>query len=504
MKTFRRILIANRGEIAVRIIRTLRDMGIESVAIYSDADRLSAHVAMADYAIHLSGVSSSDTYLNIPAILSCIQESHADAVHPGYGFLSENSDFAEAVAKHTQAQFIGPSVEAIRLMGDKLAAKKLMQAHKIPILPGSFGEIQNLQEVEQLAKELGYPIILKASAGGGGRGIRFIHSKADIAEAYESCRREAQAYFGNPSLFCERYIQNPRHIEFQVLFDRFGHGVHLFERDCTIQRRHQKLFEEAPSRYLNSKQREHFGALAVKAASLVQYSGVGTVEFICESPEQVYFMEMNTRIQVEHPITEQITGIDLIKEQILVAAGHKLTHQQADIPLRGWSMEARINAEDPLQNFAPSPGKITHLQLPMGPHVRVDTHLYPGYEVPSAYDSLLAKVIVWGHTREEAIERLKRSLREFDLSGIQTSIKFHEALLQDEDFLKGQFSTNFVELKKSEFLHRMNSQSSLEPELAAVLASVSLTLAFADSQTLPDADNNQFWIHKARAEACRE
>jgi acetyl-CoA carboxylase biotin carboxylase subunit len=503
MKYFRRVLIANRGEIAVRIIRTLRDMGIQSVAVYSDADAQSLHVAMADYAIRLPGVTSAETYLQIPLLIQAINESQADAVHPGYGFLSENADFAEQIYRQTKAKFIGPSPQAIRSMGDKLTAKKVMQEQHIPVVPGSDGPIQSLQEVESLASKIGFPVILKASAGGGGRGIRIVYQKEELKEAFEACTREAQAYFGNPSVFCERYVANPRHIEFQVLCDEHGKGVHLFERDCSIQRRAQKLFEEAPSSYLNEEQRVKFGAIAVKAAAAVGYAGVGTVEFICESPERVYFMEMNTRIQVEHPVTELITGVDLIKEQIKVAMGQPLTLTQDSLKIHGWSMEARINAEDPLKGFAPSPGYVERLRLPSGPHVRVDSHLYQGYEIPAYYDSMVAKVIVWGQTREEARQRMLRSLKEVQISGVTTTVRFHEALLNHPQFSSGDFSTTFIEEKKQELQLRMTHGTPTEEGLAALLTSSALMVHAGTQVAASEPSKESFWLQQARQEGLR-
>lgn len=508
-KTFRRVLIANRGEIAIRIIRTLRDMGIQSVAVYSEADADSLHVSMADYALCLPGTSSADTYLNIPLLLSCIRESGADAVHPGYGFLSENADFADAIAKQTQAKFIGPGEKAIRVMGDKVSAKKLLRAHQIPLVPGSHGPLQDYLEFEEMAREFGFPLILKASAGGGGRGIRIVHEASEMRAAFEACQREAQSYFGNPALFCERFIQDPRHIEVQVLFDEWGHGVHLFERDCSLQRRQQKIFEEAPSLYLDETKRQRLGELAVKIASLVDYSGVGTVEFICESPEKIYFMEMNTRIQVEHPVTEMITGLDLIEEQIRVASGQRLRWAQKEIHRKGWCLEARINAEDPLLDFAPSPGRVTHLRLPSGPHVRVDSHLYSGYAIPSFYDSMLAKVIVWGSDRDEAVRRLRRALREFELGGLACTVKFHEALLSHPDFLEGNFSTGFLENKKQELLSLMKSSPveslksegmDTEEDLLAALSAVILMQSF-ENESSNGMNKPVLWGKKARMES---
>ncbi len=471
---FKRVLVANRGEIAVRIIRTLRDLGIESVAIYSDSDCDSLHVALADYAIALNGQDSSDTYLNISKIIACAHESHADAVHPGYGFLAENANFAEALAK-TSIKFIGPSPFAIRTMGDKVGARKLMQQSGVPIVPGSKDSLADLAELEELVRQIGFPVILKAAGGGGGRGMRIVHEASELKEAFESCRREAELAFANPAVFCERYLQNPRHIEFQILCDKYGQGVHLFERECSIQRRHQKLFEEAPSHFLNAEQREYYGKIAVKAAQAVQYQGTGTIEFIGEDPDQLYFMEMNTRIQVEHTVTEMITGLDIVAEQIKIAKGQRLTYQQKDLTFRGWSLEARINAEDPTKGFLPYSGRITELKVPSGPHVRIDSHLYQGCVIPPHYDSLLMKLIVWGPTRLEALARMRRCLQELVIKGIPTTIAFHEALLAHKDFIKGDFSTAFLEKEKDYFSKRLhNHAGDLPVELAALLAGLVL------------------------------
>ena len=473
---FKRVLVANRGEIAIRIMRTLKDMGLESVAVYSDIDRDSLHVSLADYAIRLEGQNSVDTYLNIPKLIHCIRESYADAVHPGYGFLAENAKFAEAVEKETKAKFIGPSPHAIQAMGDKIGARKLMKEKGIATVPGCDYALETLSELDSVVQKIGYPIILKAAGGGGGRGMRIVSRKEDLQEAFESCRREAGAAFANPAVFCERYLQNPRHIEFQILFDRKGQGVHLFERECSVQRRHQKLFEEAPSVFLNEEQRQRYGAVALEAARAVNYEGTGTIEFIGENPDQLYFMEMNTRIQVEHTVTEQITGIDIVSEQIRIAAGEPLRYKQKDIRLNGWSMEARINAEDPVKGFIPQSGRITRMHLPTGPHVRVDTHLYVGYEVPQNYDSMLMKLISYGQTRDEAAARMRRILQELLIEGVMTTAPFHEALLQNKDFLNGKFTTAFLEKEKEFFEERLRFHPGKVPmDISALLAGL-LTL----------------------------
>lgn len=464
----KRVLVANRGEIALRIIRTLREMGIESVALFSDADAKSTHVRLADYAYHLPGVTSQETYLQIPKVIRAIQDSGADGVHPGYGFLSENAHFAEAIACETRAKFIGPSPKAIELMGDKVQARNLVQAAGVPVVPGVTHGLDSVEDLRGFIQAVGYPVILKAACGGGGRGMRVLRSDGDVAPAYEACRREALAYFGDDKIFCERYIDKPRHIEVQVLFDEHGHGVHLFERDCSIQRRHQKLFEEAPSAFLNHEQRMRLGELAVKVASAVNYAGAGTIEFICESPEKVYFMEMNTRIQVEHPVTEMITGVDLIREQIRVASGEPLGFGQKDISLKGWAMEARINAEDPKNDFAPGPGVVSRLRLPSGPFCRVDSHLYQGYEIPQYYDSMVAKLIVWAPDRNVARSRMLRALSEMELAGVPSTIGFHEALLGHPNFQNSTFDTGFLARESEYFQKTLQGVDHLTPELAMV------------------------------------
>lgn len=474
-RKFKRVLIANRGEIALRVIRSCRDLGLETVAVYSDADSESLHRYQADFAVRLPGNLSSETYLNIPALMAAIKSSGADAVHPGYGFLSENSEFAAAVF-NAGVVFIGPGPESMEQMGNKIEARNLMIAAGVPVVPGAKEPLADAAALRKLAKEIGYPLILKAAGGGGGRGMRVVRSDDELASSFEACKREAVAYFGNPDVFCERYIEFPRHIEFQVMFDSHGNGVHLFERDCSIQRRHQKLIEEAPSTFLNDQQRAEIGARAIAAARTTGYVGAGTIEFICESPDKIYFMEMNTRIQVEHPVTEMITGIDLIATQIKVAMGEPLPFKQEDIKINGWSFEARINTEDALRNFAPGPGTVTHLRLPQGPFVRVDSHLYPGYTIPEHYDSMVAKVITWGRDRDEAMARLKRALSEMRMEGVPTTAAFHEALLANEDFRAGRFTTRFLEENEPKLKDYMSKLTSAEPELFAA-AGAALGLA---------------------------
>ena len=503
-RPIKRILIANRGEIAVRIIRAAKDLGVETVALYSDADQFSLHVKLADFAVNLPGNTPTETYLNIPAIVAAIKVSKADAVHPGYGFLSENADFADAVTA-AGAKFIGPSSKAMRLMGDKVEAKRLMKQHKVPCVPGSENPLKDVDDLKKHALEVGFPMILKAAAGGGGRGMRVVRKMDELAEAFAACTREATSYFGNPAVFCERYIENPRHIEVQVLFDEHGHGVHLFERDCSVQRRHQKLIEEAPSKFLNAEQRAEIGRRAVVAAKAAGYASAGTIEFICESPERVYFMEMNTRIQVEHTVSEEISNMDLVRWQILIACGEPLTIKQEEIPLRGWAIEVRINAEDPAKGFLPGPGRVNQVRFPAGPGVRLDTHLYPGYEIPQFYDSMVAKLIVWGPSRDIAIERMLRALSEFEIDGVPTTAKFHEAVLRHPIFREGTMNTGFVEQQAEYFKEIFGRVSSEYSDHAALLAAI---LAVED-QTKANAPRLQptataarsLWHERARLES---
>ncbi len=441
---FSKILIANRGEIALRIIRACREMGIRTVAVYSEADRDSLHVRFADEAICIGKAQSSTSYLNIPAIISAAEITDVEAIHPGYGFLAENAHFAE-VCESCQIKFIGPTPENIRLMGDKMEARTTMHKIGLPIVPGSPGVIKNKEEAIKVARKIGYPVIIKASAGGGGKGMRVCHNEITLVTSFMTAQAEAEANFGNANVYIEKYVENPRHIEIQIMSDKHGHYIHLGERDCSIQRRHQKLLEESPSCAVDSKTRKKLGDLAVKAIKSVNYVGAGTIEFLMDSQHNVYFMEMNTRIQVEHPVTETVTGIDLIKEQIHVAAGGKLHYRQDDIKVKGVAIECRINAEDYENNFMPCPGKVEMLNLPGGPGVRVDTHIYPGYVIPQYYDSLVAKIITYGKDREEAIKIMHRALSEFYVSPIKTTANFHLRLLEHPAFLKGNVSTHFVQ-----------------------------------------------------------
>lgn len=441
---FNKVLVANRGEIALRIIRACHELGIKTVAVYSQADEDSLHVQLADEAYCVGPALSAKSYLNVPNIMSVALMSGADAIHPGYGFLAENAAFAEICADH-QVKFIGPSAQMIRMMGDKATAKKTMGDVGVPVVPGLDGTTADAELVKGWAKHAGYPIIIKATAGGGGKGMRLVKHEGEVESQLEMARAEAKAAFGNDEVYIEKYIINPRHVEFQVLADQYGNVVHLGERDCSIQRRHQKLLEEAPSPVVTPEIRERVGNVILKAIRKIGYEGVGTIELLCDNELNFYFMEMNTRIQVEHPVTEMITGIDLIKEQIRVAAGEPLRITQDDVVLRGHAIECRVNAEDPDKNFMPCPGSIDGYVVPGGPGVRVDSHAYPGYKIPPHYDSLVSKIIVWGETREDAIARMKRALNEYAITGIKTTIPFHVKLMDNPHFIDGkEVYTDFI------------------------------------------------------------
>jgi acetyl-CoA carboxylase, biotin carboxylase subunit len=439
---FKKILIANRGEIALRIIRTCREMGIKTVAVYSTADRDSLHVRFADEAVCIGPPISRQSYLNIPNIISAAEVTGADAIHPGYGFLSENAEFSQICADYG-IKFIGATAEQINSMGDKATAKATMKIAGVPVIPGSEGLLESLEEGKQLAAGMGYPVIVKATAGGGGRGMRIIKAESDFEKAWFDARMEAGAAFGNDGLYLEKFVEEPRHIEIQIVGDQYGKVCHLSERDCSIQRRHQKLVEETPSPIISPELRERMGEAAIKGASAIGYEGAGTIEFLVDKHGDFYFMEMNTRIQVEHPITEEVTDFDLIKEQIKVAAGVPISGRSYTPKL--YSMECRINAEDPANGFRPSPGKITNLHFPGGHGVRIDSHVYSGYTIPPNYDSMIAKLIVSGQSREEVITRMKRALQEFVIEGIKTTIPFHIKLMDDPKFQSGEFTTAFLE-----------------------------------------------------------
>jgi len=438
---FNKILIANRGEIALRVIRTCKEMGIKTVAVYSTADRDSLHVRFADEAVCIGPPASSESYLNIPKIISAVEITNADAVHPGYGFLAENARFAEVCTEYG-IKFIGPTPDQIRSMGDKITAKETMIKSKVPVIPGSDGLIKDFKQAIKIGKDIGFPIILKATAGGGGKGMRIVWEEAELETMWNVARNEAKAAFGNDGIYLEKYIEEPRHIEFQIIGDQFGQVIHLSERDCSIQRRHQKLVEESPSPFMTEKLRKKMGEAAVAAGKAIRYEGVGTIEFLVDKYQNYYFMEMNTRIQVEHPVTEEVIDHDLIKEQINVAAGIKLSGKNYTPQM--CAMECRINAEDPFNDFRPSPGKITSFHTPKGYGVRVDTHAYAGYTVPPYYDSMIAKLICRAHTRQEVLAKMNRALDEFIVEGIKTTVPFHRLLMDNEDFKKGNFHTGFL------------------------------------------------------------
>ncbi len=441
----KKVLIANRGEIAVRIIRACKEMDIETVAIYSEADKESLHVQIADEAYCVGPTISKESYLNLTNIISVAKLTGCDAIHPGYGFLAENADFAE-LCRECNLIFIGPSPEAISKMGTKDVARDTMKEAGVPIVPGSQGIIKNTEEAIELANQIGYPVIIKATAGGGGKGIRVARHEEELVKGIQITQQEASTAFGNPGVYLEKYVEDFRHVEIQIMADTHGNAIHLGERDCTIQRRLQKLLEESPSPALDENVRKQMGEAAVKAAVAVDYTGAGTVEFIYEyKTKSFYFMEMNTRIQVEHPVTEMVTGVDLIKEQILVASGEKLSLQQEEVQFNGWAIECRINAENSAKKFMPSPGKVEMYLPPGGFGIRVDSAVYPGYSIPPFYDSMVAKLIVHGKTREEAIAKMKRALSEFVVEGVHTTIPFHLQLLDHPDFVKGEFNTKFLE-----------------------------------------------------------
>ena len=438
-------MIANRGEIALRVTRTCREMGIKTVAVYSTADKDSLHVKFADEAVCIGRPASADSYLNIPHLMAAMEITNADAVHPGYGFLAENARFAEICGEHG-IKFIGPTPDQIRSMGDKITAKETMIKAGVPVVPGSGGLLESVDEAKGIAKEIGYPVILKATAGGGGKGMRVVWEESELEKAYNSARTEAAASFKNDGVYMEKFVEEPRHIEIQVAGDRYGKVCHMSERDCSIQRRHQKLVEESPSPFMTDELRERMGAAAVKAAEAIGYESVGTIEFLVDKHRNFYFMEMNTRIQVEHCVTEEVTNFDLIKEQIKIAAGEPISGRHYFPEMH--AIECRINAEDPYMDFRPSPGKITVLHQPGGHGIRIDSHVYAGYVIPPFYDSMIAKIIAVARTRKEAIDTMSRALSEYVIEGIKTTIPFHQQLMRNEDFIKGNFTTKFLDTFK--------------------------------------------------------
>jgi len=443
-KPIKKVLVANRGEIAIRIMRSCREMGIQTVAVFSDADRTSMHVRYANEAYNIGPAPSSESYLNMDKIIATAKISGADAIHPGYGFLSENSVFSRR-CREEGLRFIGPSPESIEMMGDKISARKKMIEAGVPVVPGTTEKVTSELEAARFIRELGFPVMIKASAGGGGKGMRLVKKESQISGSLRAARSEAKTAFGDDSLYIEKYVDSPHHIEFQILSDKYGNTVHLFERECSVQRRHQKVVEETPSPILTPEVRSLMGQYAVAAANAAKYEGAGTIEFIMDEHLNFYFLEMNTRLQVEHPITERVVGVDLVKEQIRIAEGFKLPFNQEDLQQSGHAIECRIYAEDTDNNFMPNPGTITHITEPFGLGVRCDGYVYEGYTIPIYYDSLISKLIVWGRTRDEAIERMRRALYEYKITGVKTTIRFLERIMDTPDFRKGGYNTHFIE-----------------------------------------------------------
>ncbi|WP_346859987.1 acetyl-CoA carboxylase biotin carboxylase subunit [uncultured Draconibacterium sp.] len=468
MKKIKKILIANRGEIAIRVMRTCRELDIETVAVYSEADRTSLHVRYAHEAYYIGKAPSSESYLNIDKIIEVAKKSKADAIHPGYGFLSENAEFAERCKKE-DIIFIGPSPEVIVSMGDKIQAREAMTAAGIPVVPGTDGEIETEEEVLAVIEEIGLPVMIKASAGGGGKGMRLVKDHSEVVSAVRAARSEAKSAFGNDAVYIEKYITSPHHIEFQILADTHGNTVHLFERECSVQRRHQKMIEETPSPLMTAELREKMGNAAVEAAKAVNYYGAGTIEFLVDNNLNYYFLEMNTRLQVEHPITERVTGIDLVKQQIHVAEGRTLPFKQEDLRQKGHAIECRIYAEDPDNNFMPSAGKVYKISAPLGLGVRTDGYVYEGYEIPIYYDPMISKLIVWANTRDEAIARMRRALYEYKITGVKTSIKMLERVMNNENFIAGNYDTHFIEKNVEQLLSDAPKKDPVDMVIIATL-----------------------------------
>ncbi len=469
---FNKVLIANRGEIAVRILRACRELGLQTVAVYSEADRQAMHVRYADEAYCIGPAPSRDSYLRMDRILEVARKSGAGAIHPGYGFLAERADFAQACADEGIV-FIGPKPSAIAAMGDKAVARATVAAAGVPVVPGTEGEgSMSDEELLAIAPKIGFPLLIKATAGGGGKGMREVRSLDEMPALLQAARREAEAAFGDGNVYLEKLVEGARHIEIQILADAYGNVIHLGERECSIQRRHQKLLEESPSPFVdkNEELRRRMGKVAVRAAQAVDYVNAGTIEFLVDKDGNFYFLEMNTRLQVEHPVTEMVTGVDIVKEQIRIARGRQLSYRQEDIQMNGWAIECRVNAEDPFNNFMPSTGKIVFSQLPTGPGVRVDTGVYPGFEISPYYDSMISKVIVWGETRGQALLRMRRALEEYKIIGVKTNIPFHQALLEQHRFIAGHFDTRFVEERFS--LESAGESREYRPEIAAIFATL--------------------------------
>jgi acetyl-CoA carboxylase biotin carboxylase subunit len=501
---FKRILIANRGEIAVRVIRACRELGVESVAVFSDADRASLHVREADYAVGVGPAPSAESYLNTQHIINAALRTGAEAVHPGYGFFSENADFARAV-EGAGLTFIGPPASAIERMGDKVEARKLMMAAGVPVVPGSPGTLSNdEQEVRAAAQRIGYPIMLKAAAGGGGKGMRLVEHDEDLSSVIRTVANEAKSSFGDSRFYIEKFVSKPRHIEVQVFADSRGHTVHLFERECSIQRRHQKVVEESPSPFVTPAMRQAMGEVAVKAARAVNYVGAGTIEFLADADRNFYFLEMNTRIQVEHPVTELVTGVDLVKLQITVAAGEALPFKQEDLRQNGWAVECRVYAEDPAAGFAPAPGRIHTMLMPDGPGIRVDAGVYAGAEVPIFYDPMICKLAAWGHDRQEALARMRRALDEFTISGeLITNLDFHRWITRHPRFLNGDFDTGFI---SQEYRGQTDAPDRDVAQLAAILTAAFIASRennHVETKTQPQTPASSAWKTLGRIETLR-
>ena len=485
MKNIKKILIANRGEIAIRIMRTCRELDIETVAVYSEADRTSLHVRYAHEAYYVGKAPSAESYLNIDNIIEAAKKSGADAIHPGYGFMSENAEFAQR-CNDEGIIFIGPSPEVIDQMGDKIRARDAMTKAGIPVVPGTEGSVDSEEEVLKAIKEIGLPVMIKASAGGGGKGMRLVYHEKDVVSAVRAARSEAKSAFGNDAVYIEKYITSPHHIEFQILGDTHGNAVHLFERECSVQRRHQKMIEETPSPLMTPELREEMGNAAVEAAKAVKYVGAGTIEFLVDDNLNYYFLEMNTRLQVEHPITERVTGIDLVKQQIKIAEGQELEFKQEELSQSGHAIECRIYAEDPDNNFMPSAGEIYKISEPLGLGVRTDGYVYEGYEIPIYYDPMISKLIVWGNTREEAIRRMRRALYEYKITGVKTSIKFLERIMNTPDFIEGKYDTHFIEKNQE---HLMKSASVKDCDDMVIVAAF---IDYLDKINKIQANNKEF------------
>lgn len=485
MKKIKKILIANRGEIAIRVMRTCRELDIETVAIYSEADRTSMHVRYAHEAYYVGKAPSAESYLNIDKILQVAKQSNADAIHPGYGFLSENAEFARRCSNEGII-FIGPSPEVIVQMGDKIQAREAMTAAKIPVVPGTDGEIKSEEEALSVIKEIGLPVMIKASAGGGGKGMRLVKEESEVVSAVRAARSEAKAAFGDDAVYVEKYITSPHHIEFQIMADEYGNTVHLFERECSVQRRHQKMIEETPSPLMTQELRDQMGRSAVEAAKAVNYVGAGTIEFLVDNDLNYYFLEMNTRLQVEHPITERVTGIDLVKQQIYVAEGKPLELKQEKLKQKGHAIECRVYAEDPDNNFMPCAGKVYKISAPLGLGVRTDGYVYEGYEIPIYYDPMISKLIVWGKTRDEAIARMRRALYEYKITGVKTSIKMLERVMNNENFIAGNYDTHFIEKNQDQLLSKNDKD---EPEDMVIIAAF---IDYLDKLSNVDINKKEF------------